>query len=214
MIEHARIIAPDGPDALAHDEPTRRKGTGSPMKELDSELTMVDDVDPNAASSAPEIHEPSVSAHPPDDAPGSQIAHRLGELARDALLAADNAALERWVDGLRATGESPAFTERMLAMARLGRGDIGDALRVLRRTRAELAPNDHRRRCQTSLALGVALSVAGRPEEALLEGMDALARARQTKDDHGAKACLAFLAKLYSSVDRHDEAEKLKAASG
>jgi len=134
---------------------------------------------------------------------------RLGELAKEALLAADNAALERWVDGLRATGESPAFTERMGAMARLGRGDIGDALRVLRRTRTQLHPTDHRRRCQTSLALGVALNVAGRPQEALLEGMDALARARQIGDERGAQACLAFLAKLYTSVQRPDEAERL-----
>ncbi|MBN9163753.1 MAG: hypothetical protein J0I07_22490 [Myxococcales bacterium] len=147
---------------------------------------------------------------PPPSAPGSQIAIRFGELAKEALLAADSVALERWVDGLRATGESPAFTERMRAMARLGRGDIGDALRVLRRSRSKLGPQDHRRRCQTSLALGVALSVAGRPQEALLEGMDALARARQTGDERGAKACLAFLAKLYTSVSREAEAERLR----
>jgi hypothetical protein len=100
----------------------------------------------------------------------------------------------------------------MRAMARLGRGDIGDALRVLRRTRSELAPSDHRRRCQTSLALGLALSVAGRPQEALLEGMDALARARQIGDARGATACLAFLAKLYTSVQRPSEAERLLGA--
>ncbi|MBX3212285.1 MAG: hypothetical protein KF850_09655 [Labilithrix sp.] len=155
----------------------------------------------------------SASAPPPPSAPGSQIARRLGELAKEALLAADNAALERWVDGPRAPGEDPAFTERMRAMARLGRGDIGDALRVLRRSRAELDPTDHRRRCQASLALGVALSGAGRPEEALLEAMDALARARQIADERGAKACLAFLAKLYTSVSREAEAELLRDGS-
>lgn len=156
---------------------------------------------------------PGMQSEPPGSGSGSQIATRLGELAKEALLTSDNAALERWVDGLRAAGESPAFTERMRAMARLGRGDIGDALRVLRRTRAQLDAKDHRRRCQTSLALGVALSVAGRPQEALLEGMDALARARQINDDRGAKACLAFLAKLYSSVDREEEAAKIRSVS-
>jgi hypothetical protein len=153
------------------------------------------------------VHEPRAS-----EPPGSQIAVRLGEVAKEALLAADNAALERWVDGLQATGESPAFTDRMRAMARLGRGDIGDALRVLRRTREQLEPADNRRRCQTSLAIGVALSVAGRPQEALLEGLDALARARQDSDERGAKACLAFLAKLYTSVARDDDAERLRSA--
>jgi hypothetical protein len=140
---------------------------------------------------------------------GANIASRLGELAKDALLSADNAALERWVDGLRAAGESPMFTERLRALSRLGRGDIGDALRVLRRTRAALDPRDHKLRCQTSLALGVALSVAGRPQEALLEGMDALARARHVGDERGAQACLAFLAKLYTSVGR-EEADRLR----
>jgi hypothetical protein len=155
----------------------------------------------------------TASSPPPgavdEDGPGSQIANRLTELAKDALLGADNAALERWVDGLRATGDSPVFTERMRALARLGRGDIGDALRVLRRARQAMPADDSSLRCQTSLALGFALSVAGRSEEALLEGLDALARARQAGDEAGAKACLAFLAKLYATVDRMTDAKRL-----
>jgi ATP/maltotriose-dependent transcriptional regulator MalT len=150
------------------------------------------------------------SPEPPIASSGATIAVRLGELAKEALLSADNAALERWVDGLKAAGESPMFTERLRALSRLGRGDIGDALRVLRRTRSSLDPTDHKQRCQTSLALGVALSVAGRPQEALLEGMDALARARHAEDERGALACLAFLAKLYTSQGR-EEVEVLRA---
>lgn len=98
--------------------------------------------------------------------------------------------------------ERSAFTERMRVLSRLGRGDIDDALRVLRRARADLDTKDHAQRCQASLAIGVALSVAGRPQEALLEGMDALARARHGGDERGANACLAFLAKLFGSVGR------------
>jgi hypothetical protein len=143
-------------------------------------------------------------------ASGANIATRLGELAKEALLSADNAALERWVDGLRAAGESPIFTERLRALSRLGRGDIGDALRVLRHTRSAVDPNDHKLRCQTALALGVALSVAGRTQEALLEGMDALARARHVGDERGAGACLAFLAKLYAAQGCADEADMLR----
>ena len=150
------------------------------------------------------------SPEPPPASSGANIASRLGELAKEALLSADNAALERWVDGLRAAGESPMFTDRLRALSRLGRGDIGDALRVLRRTRSSLDPNDHKLRCQTSLAMGVALSVAGRPQEALLEGMDALARARHANDERGAEACLAFLAKLFAAQGR-PEAERLRA---
>ena len=137
-------------------------------------------------------------------ASGTNIAARLGELAKEALLGADNEQLERWVDGLTAAGESSRFTERLRALSRIGRGDIADALRVLRRTRASLDPNDHTLRCQTSLALGVALSSAGRPQDALLEGMDALAHARHGQNERGATACLAFLSKLYASAGRPD----------
>jgi hypothetical protein len=201
------IIAPSGAsgasvDAGAHDS--------EPPTLMNLDLPPRADVAPPP----PPIPAEALSTTPsePPSMAGADIASRLGELAKDALLAADNAALERWVDGLRAAGESPLFTERMLAMARLGRGDIGDALRVLRRTRAQVAAEDHKTRCQTSLALGVALSVAGRQQEALLEGLDALARARQAGDTHGANACLAFLAKLYTSVGQTEQAARLRAA--
>lgn len=182
---------------------------------LTIDIEVHDTEPPRDAARRPTQEPPRSSTLPeaPASTPGSTIANRLGELAKEALLSADNAALERWVDGLRAAGESPVFTDRMRAMARLGRGDIGDALRVLRSTRAKLEPDDHRRRCQTSLALGVALSVAGRPQEALLEGMDALARARQNGDERGAQACLAFLAKLYTAVERPEEAQRLRSAT-
>ena len=231
MVERALIVPPDGSGSMAPRavlELTNEAVDSEPPTMMDEELAPAATTDPAESTLASKVGlnheagrevEPSQvgreagsgpASTPPSSVPGSQIAIRFGELAKEALLAADSAALERWADGLRATGESPAFTERMRAMARLGRGDIGDALRVLRRTRGKLDPKDHRRRCQTSLALGVALSAAGRPQEALLEGMDALARARQIDDERGAKACLAFLAKLYTSVSRDAEADLLR----
>ena len=186
----------------SHDSepPTIAKMELAPMAASD----ILRSVEPgSAAGAAAKVEEEAQASS------GANIASRLGELAKDALLSADNAALERWVDGLRAAGESPMFTERLRALSRLGRGDIGDALRVLRRTRSALDPRDHKLRCQTSLALGVALSVAGRPQEALLEGMDALARARHVGDERGAAACIAFLAKLFTSVGRV-EADRLR----
>jgi hypothetical protein len=183
MVEHARIVALHLPSEPPGDGDTHVSGAPAALTQ----------------------------SSPPSSQGG--LALRLGELAKEALINGDNAALERWVDGLRASGESEALAERLGAMARLGRGDIGDALRVLRRTRQELDPNDHRRRCQTSLALGVALSVAGRTDEALLETLDALARARQTQDDGGARACLTFLAKLFSQTGRDFDADRLRAAS-
>lgn len=81
-------------------------------------------------------------------------------------------ARELFVSLLPPQGEASSVTERMRVLSQLGRGDIGDALRVLRRARANLNPKDHAQRCQASLAIAVALSVVGRSQEALLEGME------------------------------------------
>lgn len=224
MIEHALIVGPDdsgGMGGSVHDSepPTLMKDDLPPMAPVPSRLPPIRSARPVADSHAEGQDEaeheaqnghPATTETPSSSRSGSTIATRLGELAKEALIAGDNVSLERWVDGLRAAGESPIFTERMRAMARIVRGDIGDALRVLRRTRSQLAPKDHALRCQTSLAMGIALSVAGRPQEALLEGMDALARARQTGDQRAVNACVAFLAKLFSSVGRLEDAARLR----
>jgi hypothetical protein len=99
----------------------------------------------------------------------------------------------------------------MEAMARLSRGQVGDALRVLRKARDDADPSNASARTQASLALGVALAAAGRPEEALLEGMEALGRARARADERAAHACLAFLAKLFLQQDKAEEAKVLRA---
>ncbi len=161
----------------------------------------------------PDLAPPRIDASaipPPPQGEDKLIAERLTELAKEALLGADTASLERWVDSLGATGEHQLLADRMRAMARLSRGEIGDALRVLKRARASLPKEASVLRCQTSLALGMALAVAGRSEEALLEGMDALSRARQASDTRGTAACLAFLAKLFASVDRGEDAARLR----
>ncbi len=154
----------------------------------------------------------AVHGDPPTSAPTSDdVGERLTELAKEALLGADTQSLEQWAEGLLASGEHGRFAERMQAIVRLSRGDVGEALRALRIARAELdARASPAERCQTSLALGVALAVAGRPDEALLEALDALARAREQNDDKGAHACLAFLSKLYATVDRAEDATRLR----
>jgi hypothetical protein len=58
------------------------------------------------------------------------------------------------------------------------------------------------------------LTIAGRPEEALLEALDALARAREAQDAKAVGACMALLAKLYSGVGRGGEATALREAAG
>lgn len=134
------------------------------------------------------------------------LAARLMQLSKEALIGGDAHSLERWSDGLKATGEKDSFAERMRAIARLSRGRVGDALRALQEARraAETAPSSTR--CQASLALGVGLAFAGRSDEALLEALDALARAREGHDEQATQACLALLAKLFTSVGRAEDA--------
>jgi hypothetical protein len=166
------------------------------------------------AALAPTEHPPGAvtdpaSAPPPDST--TDVGERLTELAKEALMGADTQSLEQWAEGLLAAGEHGRFAERMQAIVRLARGDVGDALRALRAARAELDANaPPTERCQASLALGVALAVAGRPDEALLEALDALARAREQGDDKGGHACLAFLSKLFATVDRPEDANRLR----
>lgn len=80
------------------------------------------------------------------------------------------------------------------------------ALPGLRRARAEAEVRDPGERCRTSLALALALSVAGRTDEALLEGLDALARAREAGSSRAVVACRALLAKVYARAGRREAA--------
>ena len=140
-----------------------------------------------------------------------EFADRMVEMTRQALIAGNAKNLQQLSEGLRATGEHDALADRMRAMARLSRGQIGDALRSLRQTRMLAEAEPPTVRCQASLALAFALALAGRPDDALLEGLDALARAREGGDRKAQGACLAFLAKLFARVGYEQGAAKLTA---
>lgn len=141
--------------------------------------------------------------------PHASPSHGTPSPAPASRAARSDDALDRWLESRGATPENPQLHDHLRAMAHVGRGEATDAVRMLRRTRADLDPADLSGRCRTSLALGVALSAAGRVEEALLEGLDGLARAREAADDAGGRACLAFLSKLYASLGRIEDATRL-----
>jgi len=140
------------------------------------------------------------------------LAARLTHLTRDALLKGDAQSLERWSAGLKATGEKDQLADRMHAIARLSKGKVGDALRSLKQARRDAEALTPAKRCQAALSYGVGLAFAGRHDEALLEGLDALARAREGGDQKAAQACLAFLAKLYGRVNRSEDAAAFREA--
>ncbi len=85
-----------------------------------------------------------------------------------------------------------------------------EALTDLRRSRALAEGGTATARCQAALALSMTLCLAGRSDEALLEGLDALARARETQDPRAVGASMALLAKLYASAGYADAAAALR----
>jgi thioredoxin-like negative regulator of GroEL len=84
----------------------------------------------------------------------------------------------------------------------------------LRAAAEESRRNRSRDGCRAALALGVALAAANRLEEALLEALDALARAREYEDARGEQACLRFLSQLAATVGHHDVAEAWATVAG
>jgi hypothetical protein len=172
---------------------------------------------PPAVSQAIAAPAPPVSAQispPPSNGEAANaVATRMIDLAKSALVQGDAAAVDRWTEGLRAAGDHDRVAERIEAIARLSRGQVGEALRQLRVLRAGTDGGPASARAQASLALGVALAAADRADDALLAGLEALARAREGTDPRATGACLAFLSKLYGRVDRSSEAAALQMAA-
>jgi hypothetical protein len=88
--------------------------------------------------------------------------------------------------------------------------ETGELIVELRRLRAHAEDTPPSARCQAALALALALASAGRPEEALLDTLDALARAREAQDPKALRACTALLVKLYMAAGRTEEAAALR----
>jgi hypothetical protein len=109
---------------------------------------------------------------------------------------------------------------RLLAerVRKLAGGDVSadaiEALAELRRARTRAEGRPAASRCQAALALAMTLGIAGRPEEALLEALDALARAREAREPKAVVACMALLAKLYSFAGLSGEASALRECCG
>jgi hypothetical protein len=125
-------------------------------------------------------------------------------MAKRALLGGDVEALERLIAELRETGAHADLVERMSGFVALRRGATADALRRLRV--ATEAVKEPAQRARARLAYGVALASAGRTESALLEALEALARAREAGDPHGEHACALFLARLSAAAGHADSA--------
>jgi hypothetical protein len=85
-------------------------------------------------------------------------------------------------------------------MDSLTRGEVGEALRLLRSTKERAQQLGPAERSRAALGLGVGLAAAGRSSEALLEALEGLARAREAQDARGELACARFIAQLAASA--------------
>ncbi len=119
---------------------------------------------------------------------------QTAELARQALLQGNMAALDLLLEQLRVNGEHEDLVDRMAGLVALRRGATAEALRRLRD--ATESVKEPAQQARARLAYAVALAASGRTEGALLEALEALSRARAAEDAPGARACALFLARL------------------
>jgi hypothetical protein len=103
--------------------------------------------------------------------------------------------------------ETPVFGRRVRDAAESGA--VAAAVELLPDLRRAASSPSGRSAGRARLELAVALSLAGRRDDALLEALDALARARETADSALGPACLALVAKLYAQAGWPDAAGRL-----
>jgi hypothetical protein len=108
--------------------------------------------------------------------------------------------LESWIEALRASGEHDGAASRLQAIALLAKGETGAALAALRDGIALAAKSTAAAKSRASLAYGIGLAVAGQSSEALFVALEALARARESGEARGERACARFLTRLTASA--------------
>jgi hypothetical protein len=174
------------------------RGEGDRIKRLvrSDAIVVSDRVSEPAPPFVPDPNLRLPSARPPMDS--------VGDVAKRALLQGDTPALERLITELSESGEHGELVERMSGFVALRRRASAVAPRRLRS--AAEAVNEPAQRARARLAYGVALASAGRTESALLEALEALARAREAADSHGEHACALFLARLSAAAGHPDAA--------
>jgi hypothetical protein len=106
-----------------------------------------------------------------------------------------------------ASGRQPALGPRLREV--LATDAVGEAVELLPALRRVATGARGVRAGRARFELAVALSVAGRRDDALLEALDALARAREHVEPALGAACLALLAKLYTAAGWPDAGRRL-----
>jgi len=122
--------------------------------------------------------------------------------------------LESWIEALRASGEHDGAASRLGAIALLAKGETGAALAALREGVAHAAGSTAAARSRASLAYGIGLAVAGQQGEALFAALEALARARESGESRGERACARFLTRLTAGSGHAASADAWQKVAG
>ncbi len=165
----------------------RATGDAPPVEVAMRELTPI----------APEMR--PVTIEPPPMPPSVRGIGRWADDARAALRARDFVAVEACLAQLEAAGTgSKTAIDRVRGITALAKGDLPAGLRFLRRARADA--KEPRSVAKATLAYAVALGVAGRREEAIVEALEALACERALGPASvGMDACRALVERLLDS---------------
>jgi hypothetical protein len=158
-----------------------------------------EDPDPAPAAAA------SPSQHP------SQVPERPSVV--EALRSGDAEIMLAVAEQLRNQGSHDGLIRRVEAMARLAQGEVGHGLDSLREAATSARLRDSKNQSRAALALAVGMALAGRQSEALLQGLQALSRARARADVRGESACAAFLGQLARAAGHPEVAEAWTAHS-
>ncbi len=148
-------------------------------------LVPIDEEEPNSERTIVDEGEPRPDARVTGESPSGIV-----RVLRDG----SSEEIEAWVE--QGTGSS-RLVERVRALAELRQGKHADAVRTLRNACEQARSLSAVERSRSHLAFAVGLAQATRPLEALIEGVEALARAREAGDTKAEDACVAFLRILY-----------------
>jgi len=94
---------------------------------------------------------------------------------------------------------SARLVQRIQAIAMLHRGQQTEAVRILRNACEQARELPTLERSRSHLAFAIGLFEAQRPHDALIEAIEALARAREANHPKAEEACLSFLRLLYEN---------------
>jgi hypothetical protein len=211
-----RFTPPDV-DASAISSPNALSGSGElpdraarfaiPIdEEPESERTLV-----TGEPELPDTHEETHEVEQPDESVETDetVADETDEtddaanLLLQVMRTGDAEEIQAWAEQtMTEAPERRRIVERVGALVELRRGKQADAVRTLRNACEQARNWPAIERARSHLAYALGLAGTGRSLEALVEGLEALARAREAGDSRAEQACLSFLRKLYSDQGR------------